>query len=186
MIDRQKFFGVVRSAFGPLSQSQVNGFNAILDKWDTSGLTDKRWLAYMLATAWHETAKTMQAIAEYGKGKNKSYGKIIKETGKAYYGRGLVQLTWDYNYKKMSKIIYGDNRLYIDPDLALDLKVAIEIMFEGMTTGKSFAGDFTNRHLAQYFNDKKDDPIGARYIINGTDKAKLIAGYHQKFLTTLA
>lgn len=139
----------------------------------------------MLATAWHETAKTMQAIAEYGKGKNKSYGKILPATGKAYYGRGLVQLTWDYNYKKMSKIIYGDNRLYVDPDLALDLNTAVEIMFEGMTTGKSFAGDFTNRHLAQYFNDKKDDPIGARYIINGKDKAKLIASYHQKFLAAL-
>lgn len=186
MIDRKKFFEAIRSAFGPFSQSQVNGFNAILDKWEVSGFTDKRWLAYMFATAWHETAKTMQAIAEYGKGKHKSYGKIVPATGKAYYGRGLVQLTWDYNYKKMSKIIYGDNRLYVDPDLALDLKTAVEIMFEGMTTSKSFAGDFTGKHLGNYFNQKTDDPVNARRIINGTDKAKLIAGYHYKFLEALS
>ena len=180
MINRETFYGAVRSAFGPLSQSQVDGFNAILDKWEATGLTDLRWLAYMFATAWHETAKTMQAIEEFGKGRGKSYGKPDPGTGLSYYGRGLVQLTWPDNYKKMSKIIYGDLRLYNVPDMALDLSTAVDIMFEGMTRGS-----FTGKKLANYFNAKVDDPVQARRIINILDKAKLIASYHMNFLAAL-
>lgn len=186
MVKRDFFFATVRNEFGSLSQSQVDGFNAILAEWDVfSGSSDKRWLAYMLATAWHETDKTMKGIEEYGKGKGRPYGKPHPITNKIYYGRGLVQITWYENYLKMSKILYDDNRLVWDPDLALDLKVATKIMFEGMTTGKSFKGDFTNRHLGQYFNLKKDDPVGARWIVNGQDKAKKIATHHIKFLTAI-
>jgi putative chitinase len=183
MINRAAFFNKVRSSFGKLSVSQVAGFTAILDQWEKEGLEDLRHLAYMLATAWHETARTMQAINEYGKGKGRKYGKIDPVTKKAYYGRGLVQLTWDYNYKKMGKLLNLD--LYRRPELALDLGVATEIMFEGMLTRKSFAGDFTGKALENYFNKKVDDPVGARRIINGTDKAHLIAKHHAKFLAAL-
>lgn len=178
-----KFFSEVRKNFGKLSQDQVDGFNIILSKWTEYELTDLRHLAYMLATVWHETAHTMQAIEEYGKGRKKKYGKIDPKTGHAYYGRGLVQLTWDYNYKKMGKLLDVD--LYNNPSLALDPLVAVEILFEGMLTRKSFKGDFTGKSLENYFNKTVNDPIGARRIINGTDKNKLIAGYHNKFLNAL-
>jgi len=184
-MDKAKFFATVKGAFGPLKQSQVNGFENILDRWAVSGLTDLRWLAYMLATAWHETGCVMQPIAEWGKGKGRPYGNPDPRTGQIYYGRGWVQLTWYANYLKMSKLLFGDNRLVTDPDLVLDLEVATDILFEGMTTGKSFAGDFTGKHLGNYFNKTVDDPTNARRIINGTDKAKLIAGYHQIFLNGL-
>lgn len=180
MIDKQNFYGVIRSAFGPFSQSQVDGFEAILDEWDKRKLVDLRWLAYMLATAWHETARTMQAIEEYGKGRSKEYGKEDPNTKKSYYGRGLVQLTWSYNYKKMSRVIYGDDSLYVHPELALDLNCAVQIMFEGMLTGV-----FTGRKLFNYFGAKINDPVNARKIINGLDKARLIAGYHFAFLAAL-
>lgn len=184
-MDPIKFFNTVRARFGALKTKQVEGFNTILNKWTESGLTDIRWLAYMLATAWHETAATMQPIKEYGLGKGRLYGKPDERTGKTYYGRGYVQLTWYDNYLKMSKILFGDNRLVIDPDLALDPKVAASIMFEGMTTGKSYAGDFTRKHLGNYFNKTVNDPFNARRIINGTDRAKLIAGYYDTFLAGL-
>ncbi len=184
MIDRKSFFKAVRLHFGKLNQSQVDGFEAILDAWEKAALTDLRWLAYMLATAWHETDKKMQAIREYGRGKGRAYGKKDPATGVAYYGRGLVQLTWAENYKKMGKIL--GIPLYDFPDFALQLEVAVAIMFEGMTTGKSFKGDFTGKSLENYFNQKVDDPVGARRIINGTDRAKLIAGHHNKFLGALA
>ncbi len=32
-----------------------------------------------------------------------------------YYGRGWIQLSWDYNYKTASEEIYGDNRLVMVP-----------------------------------------------------------------------
>jgi putative chitinase len=183
MINRKSFFDKVRLSFGKLSKEQVSGFSVVLDTWEKSKLTDLRWLAYMLATAWHETAKTMQPIREYGRGKRKKYGKVDPKTGHAYYGRGLVQLTWADNYKKMGKILGKD--LYKNPDLALEPEISVEIMFEGMTTGKSFKGDFTGKSLENYFNKKLDDPVGARRIINGTDKAQLISGHHKKFLSAV-
>lgn len=182
MVDLTLFLEKVRAQFGPLKQSQVNGFTYILETWETSGLSDLRFLAYMLATAWHETAKTMQPIAEYGKGKGRPYG-IPSPNGKIHYGRGYVQLTWGDNYKKMGKLLGVD--LYNDPDLAMRPDIAAKIMFEGMTTGKSFKGDFTGKHLGNYFNKTTDDPKNARRIINGLDKADLIAGYHNKFLAAL-
>jgi predicted chitinase len=36
--------------------------------------------------------------------------------GKVYYGRGMLQLTWDYNYKAASSALYGDDRLIQNPD----------------------------------------------------------------------
>jgi putative chitinase len=186
MIDRKKFFDTVRSSLfaGKLKQSQVDGMTAILNEWEARGLTDLRWLAYILATTYHEVRGTMQPIREDGRGKGKLYGRIDPKTGHAYYGRGFVQLTWASNYKTMSKLLGVD--LYNHPDLALDVGIATQIMFEGMLTAKSFRGDFTGRSLEQYFNDKVDDPVNARRIINGTDKAKLIAGYHYKFLEALS
>lgn len=185
MINRKKFYDSVRGSLfnGKITPSQLQGMDAVINEWETSGLTDTRWLAYMFATDIHETAKTMQAIEEYGKGKGRKYGKPASN-GKVYFGRGLVQLTWDYNYKKMGKILGID--LYNNPELALDLNIAVKIMFEGMTTGKSFSGDFTGKHLGNYFNKTANDPINARRIINGTDQATRIKGYYDKFLLAIS
>ena len=189
MINRKLTFDSIRKSFGRLTTEQVEGFTAIFDEWEAGEYTDIRWLAYMLATAWHETAKTMQPIEEYGKGKNRPYGKKIKHSGIAYfinaifYGRGFVQLTWYENYQLMGRLLGLD--LLNHPELALVMKNAVRIMFEGMTKGSSSFGDFTGRCLEQYFNDKINDPIGARKIINGVDKANLIAGYHNSFLNSI-
>lgn len=191
-INRKHFFDTVRESLfnGSFSQDQVEGLDAILDRWEASGLTDLRWLAYMLATAFHETAKTMQPIEEYGKGKGYRYGKKIKRSGipytlpdKIYYGRGYVQLTWFENYETMGRLLGID--LLNSPELALHPKIASDIMFEGMTKGNSHFGDFTGKSLENYFNDKKEDWVNARRIINGTDKAELIAGYGKKFMSAL-
>jgi predicted chitinase len=37
--------------------------------------------------------------------------------GRVYYGRGMMQLTWDYNYKAASTYLYGDDRLLQNPDV---------------------------------------------------------------------
>ncbi|MDL2403834.1 hypothetical protein [Rhizobium mayense] len=64
-MDRAKFFAAVRSSLfgGRLSQNQVNGIEAILDRWQASPF-DSRWLSYMLATTFHESDNTMCAISE--------------------------------------------------------------------------------------------------------------------------
>jgi putative chitinase len=192
MINRKYFFDNVRDTLfnGSMSKEQVEGMSAILDKWEAQQLIDLRWLAYMLATAFHETAKTMQPIEEYGKGKSYRYGKKIKRSGiaytlpdKLYYGRGYVQLTWFENYETMGRLLGVD--LLNNPELALHPNIAAEIMFEGMTKGNSHFGDFTGKSLENYFNDKKEDWVNARRIINGTDCADLIAGYGKKFYRAL-
>lgn len=191
-LNRKYFFDTIRAALFKtgIKQKQVDGMNAIINRWEATGLTDLRWLAYMLATTYHETAKTMQPIEEYGKGKGYRYGKKIKRSGipytlpdKLYYGRGYVQLTWYENYETMGRLLGID--LLGSPELALHPSIAADIMFEGMTKGNSNFGDFTGKSLEHYFNDKKEDWVNARRIINGTDKADLIAGYGKKFMAAL-
>jgi hypothetical protein len=192
MINRKQFFFNIRQTIFKtgLKQLQVEGVETILNRWEAQGFTDQRWLAYMLATVYHETAKTMQPIEEYGKGKGYRYGKKIKRSGipyslpdKIYYGRGYVQLTWFENYETMGRLLGVD--LLNDPDLALHPAFATDIMLEGMTKGNSHFGDFTGKSLENYFNETKEDWVNARRIINGTDKADLIAGYAKRFYNAL-
>lgn len=194
MINRKKFYDAIRistlSKLKPLNQTQVNGIEKIFDEWDNGGYTDIRWLAYMLATVYHECDGKMIPIEEYGKGKGRPYGSKIKMSrkpyttpDKLYYGRGYVQLTWMENYEVMGKLLNID--LLNHPELALDPVISVKILFEGMTKGKSNRGDFTGVSLENYFNSKTDDPVNARKIINGLDKAQQIAGYHREFLKAL-
>jgi putative chitinase len=194
---KQTFYKAISNSFfhGKLSQRQVEGIEAIITEWNKRGLADLRWLAYMLATVYHETAKTMQPIEEYGRGAGKAYGQKLKmgagpnkriaykTPNQLYYGRGFVQITWFENYEALGKLLKVD--LLGKPELALRLDIATQILFEGMLTAASSKGDFTGHCLEQYFNDKVSDPVGARKIINGTDKSVLIAGYYNKFLQAL-
>ncbi len=41
-----------------------------------------------------------------------------------FYGRGYVQLTWDYNYQSASTSIYGDSSLYDNPSIAAETEGA--------------------------------------------------------------
>jgi hypothetical protein len=183
VIDRKSYFDYVRDRLfsGALSQQQVDGQNVILGVWEADAggtpMTDLRWLAYMLATAFHETGTAMWPNVEAG-------GQAYLE-GKAYYpfyGRGLVHLTWDFNYEKASTALgLIDNRnLLAHPDVALDSLIAARIMFRGMAEGW-----FTGAKLGQFFNAEEDNPIDARTIINGHDCDELIAGYHEIFFDAL-
>lgn len=175
MIDRKKFFdGVRHGPFnGKLTKGQVDGMNAIIDEYERRKWTELRWLAYMLATTKWETDHTMQPISEGGG------PKYLKS--KKYYpwiGRGYVQLTWKKNYQTMSELL-GIN-LIKDPELALDPKVAAQVMFEGM-----LRGTFTGKALRHYFNEAKTDWLNARRIINGTDRASEIAAIAKQFYADL-
>lgn len=136
------------------------------------------WLAYVLATTYHETAATMQPIAEYGHGKGRPYGEPDPDTLQAYYGRGYVQLTWKDNYLRAQGVVINldtlvhDVPLVMQPDLAMKPVYAAQIAINGMADGW-----FTGRKLGDYLVNGHTDYVGARRIINGTDKAETIAGY---------
>ncbi len=183
-MNKAAFYTSVRSSLfgGKITTTQFEGIETITSAFTARCLPDPRWLAYILATTYHETDKKMQPIEEYGKGQGRSYGAKVKRSGytyetpnKIYYGRGYVQLTWYENYDKMGKIL--GLPLLEKPELALVPLIAARILVEGMTKGKSSFGDFTGKCLEDYFTQSKSDFIGARKIINGTDKAELIADY---------
>lgn len=189
MINRDFFFFNSKKILfnGKFKQSQVDGLNAILDEWENNySSKDDRWLAYMLATAHHETDRRIQPIEEYGKGKGRPYGKNIKMNGTRYndttnlfYGRGFVQLTWYENYQKAgTKLVLN---LIKNPEKTLELPVATKIMFLGMMEGW-----FTGKKLSQYFNSTTEDVYNARRIINGTDKANLIADYAYDYYSCIS
>lgn len=196
-IERKRFYDVVRQTVfkGKLKTFQVQGMEVILNKWEEMQLEDMRWLAYMLATAFHETDRTMQPVAEWGKGYGKDYGKKLKygkgpgrrvpydKPDKIYYGRGYVQLTWYENYEEMGMLLDVD--LLNNPDYAMHPPVAADILFEGMLRGKSNKGDFTGASLEHFFNATTEDWVNARKIVNGLDRAELIAAYGRRFYEAL-
>jgi putative chitinase len=182
MINRKFFFDQARSTLfgGHIQQGQVDGMNAILDYWeDKLSEDDDRWLAYALATTFHETAFTMQPIEEFGKGRGHPYGEPDPETGQTYYGRGFVQLTWKFNYQKLGDLLHVD--LVHHPQLALQLDIATRILFAGM-----IGGLFTGKKLGDFFNHNEDDWVNARTIINGHDHAGQIAQYGHKFYAAIS
>lgn len=187
-MDKTKFYDFVRKALPKALErgSQVEGFEAIINE-GLASRVDLRWIAYMLATAYHETAATMQPIREYGgpkyfhrmydiQGKRPHVAHALGNTkpgdGVKFYGRGYVQLTGRTNYER-----YG---IADTPDKALDPKVATKIMFDGMINGR-----FTGKKLVDYFNNRVTDWRNARKIINGLDRADLVGGYGKLFYEAL-
>jgi putative chitinase len=170
----QAFFDKMRGYFGSLSQGHVDGVNAICAA--SEGLPLKH-RAYMLATAWHETAHTMQPIEEIGKGAGRSYGHPDGAWHRVYDGRGLVQLTWLRNYVFANTklhalgLLKADEDLVKTPELAMRPDVAAAIMRYGMEEGW-----FTGKKLSDFV-----DYLNMRRVINGTDQDALIAGYALKF-----
>ena len=194
-LDRVAFFAAVRPLFGALTQDQVNGINRLLDAFVFYAVVlDRRHLAYIIATSFHETGKRMNpvregfaatdALARAAVAKLYASGKISRNyaapnaRGLSFYGRGDVQLTFEDNYRAMGALLGID--LAGDPDRALDPATSARILIEGVTRGVSARGDFTGKALEDYIAGDRCDYVGARRTVNGTDKAAMIAGYAVK------
>jgi hypothetical protein len=191
--DHEKFFAGWRQSFGALRPDQVASIEALLAALESDPhVTDVRWAAYMLATAYHETAATMAPIDEFGSDKyfdtrygpgtavGKRLGNTRPKDGSLFHGRGFVQLTGRRNHHVMSQRLRDSYGQVVDleanPERAKDTLTAYRIMSLGMRDGL-----FTGRSLRHYINGAKCDYVNARRIINGTDKAQAIAGYAAKF-----
>lgn len=192
----EAFFDAMKAGLlGPsLSQSEVDGCNAILDAMEGCPLA---FTAYALATAFHETASTMQPIKEFG-GTNYyvrmydvggarpqkaiKYGNTCAGDGPKYAGRGYVQLTWKNNYIRAGKECGVD--LVNNPDLAMRADIAAKILRTGMAEGW-FTGRSFGHYLPREGPATRTQFTRARRIINGTDKAVQIADHAMKFQTAL-
>lgn len=188
-LNRKFFFDNVRLNLfgGALKESQVQGLEAILNEWDKNWAgKDDRWLAYMFATVHHETDRKFAGIEEYGPDSYfKKYdgrldlGNTQPGDGLRFKGRGFVQITGRANYTKYTGVLGVD--LVKKPELALELKHCVQIMFHGMATG-----GFTGKKLGDYFKGNTADWINARRIINKLDKANLIADYAKQFYAAIS
>lgn len=186
-MDNKKFFELCRTGImGPtLDEGEVEGTNTILE---AMAGTPVSYCAYALATAFHETAHTMKPIKEIGgpkyffrmydiQGQRPSVAKRLGNTkpgdGAKYPGMGFVQCTGRGNAEKVQKELGVP--CVENPELLMKSEVAAKVMKlgmdEGWFTGKSFKSYLPNGKAT------KDQFTSARRIINGTDKASLIAGY---------
>lgn len=198
-MDRKIFFDCVRpSLFGDkLTQEQVSGMNNLLNVWDQHFSGDMAlpnptdYLAYNLATAYHETAKTMQPITERGPISyfNKyepemRIGKILGNTqrgdGFRYRGEGHVQNTGRRNAKvatdRLNELFDLGIDLVANPDQRGDPFVSAMSLFLGNKEGW-----WTGKKLSDYLKPGAPDFNGARRVINGMDKSNTIAGYAKLF-----
>ena len=155
--------------------------------------------AYVLATAYHESAHTMRPVRETLAKSDASAKAILSKAWKAgklpwvtsdywssgYFGRGYVQLTHKANYAKAGDAL--GIPLAERPSIALEADTAADIIVLGMDEGW-----FTGKKLGQYITLDKSDFVGARVIVNG-DKNKpvkkgsaltigqMIAGYAKEY-----
>lgn len=142
-------------------------------------------LAYVLATAYHETGrfKWLREIwrptaAQKRYEGRADLGNTVKGDGKRFMGRGLIHITDRRNYADWSQRLGVD--LIGHPELAEQLDHASCILVEGMVKGT-----FTGKKLQDFINSDQRDFLAARRIVNGNDKAALIAGYAEKFAAAL-
>lgn len=174
----EAFFKGVRALTGSLDTTQVAVINDLLasaSHWSTA------WLAYGLATAWHEAR--LRPIEEIGKGKGHPYGVPGKHGGQVPYGRGLVQLTHDRNYEAADAKLGLGGALIADYSKALDPAIAGRILISGME-----GGWFSGVSLSRYLPDERGTLAqftAARPIINVHDRDALIAGYAMQFQDAL-
>lgn len=202
--DYGAFYDFLRSnaLLGPkISADELAGCQTIIlacarEGWGVS------WIAYALATAYHETAHTMLPVKERGgtayytrlydiRGQRpalaRKYGNTTPGDGAKYAGRGYPQLTWKVNYEKATKKLRErgwDVDLVNNPDRLLNADVAAAVMVfgmrEGWFTGADIDDDLPLDGPATVLQFTR-----SRDIINGTDKQALIAGYAIDFQTGL-
>lgn len=180
------FFDRIRPMFmgGTINAAQLAGIQCKLDAFGAAGCPIA-YVAYGLATSFWETAQTMRPVPEIGRGRGKAYGVPGKHGGQIAYGRGDVQLTWDYNYAKADAELGLKGALIGNYDRALEPMISARIMVEGMLEGW-----FTGKRLANYLPSTGFATLAqftqARRIINGTDRAAQIAALAAQFQDALA
>ncbi len=171
--------------------------DVILDAFIVTGDRREKTLAYVPATAYHETGRRMVPVREGFKTPNgtvrvyvqRNYGHKGKDWycwpagpyGNVYYGRGIVQLTWHENYVKSSKDAGVD--LEKHPDKALDPVIGARLLHAGLIDGRwNGRGKGIEHYLP---TNGKDDLRNARRTVNVTDKWDQIGRYYRAFLKAI-
>ena len=192
-MDKAKFFAAIRRELfdGALTPQQVYRIEVLLDAiiaadWPLS------YASYALATSFHESFqfKHMKELGGEGYFKRMydkagarpkvaaTLGNTEAGDGVKFAGRGYVQCTGRANYQKAGKALGID--LLKEPQMAEEPAIAARMLIWGMSTGA-----YTGKANRDYLAKSPPDYVNARRIINGTDKASLIATYAKEFQAAL-
>lgn len=207
-IDKAAFYKAVipsYSVYKTTDGDHYRGTDAILDYWNANPrLQDPRWLAYILATSYLETAFRMFPVRETLRSSDEDVIAVLtrdyqrnpqryrneywlphEETGHSYFGRGYVQLTHHFNYKSADEelgVASREDSYYWHPEHVLDPARSILITYDGMIYGW-----YTGRHcLLRYFPpNQRGDWKNARRIINSLNKWQEIEEFALTFLSAI-
>ena len=162
-------------------RSAAQHFPYILAECRRQGVTNKAQIAYILATATHESGAGAH-MEEFASGRayegRRSLGNCNPGDGVRFKGRGYVQLTGRRNYTDWSRRLGMD--LVDNPRAVENPEVAAKILVGGM-----MQGTFTGRGLGSYINGHSTDFVNARRTVNGTDRAGHIAGLAQRIMMAM-
>jgi peptidoglycan hydrolase-like protein with peptidoglycan-binding domain/predicted chitinase len=133
-----------------------------------NGVTNRNQIAYVFATAEHEShfGRFMIELATGDAYEGRlDLGNTNPGDGRRFKGRGFVQITGRTNYTKWGKRLGLD--LVGKPEIASRPDVAAQILVLGMRDGS-----FTSLKLDDFIGG---DFVSSRKIINGLDRAEHIA-----------
>jgi predicted chitinase len=139
--------------------SREQSVNLIVKTALENGVSDPKQIAYMLATAQHETRNFNAPEEDFGRAQARKLG---YRGGEEYFGRGYVHLTHNDNYQKFDKLLGMNGELTRNPDLAKDPEIAAKVLVVGMRDGL-----FTGKKLDRYIDEDSHDLYNARRTVNG-------------------
>lgn len=124
----------VAAATGCDVQAVTAALPILLDALNKQGLLQTPVVVGALATVATECSFRPVEEAFYLKPESKrmhyfdttKYGKVDPQTGKRYFGRGFIQLTWRSNYEKYGKLLGLD--LVHHPELCQQLHTASRVL----------------------------------------------------------
>lgn len=200
-----------------LKKSAVDGHEAILRACQREGVADPRFVANILAQCHHETGGSMLPVTEnltysrtsrlrqvwpkrfpsdaaaapfvnnpkalallvYG-GRADLGNRPGTDDGWTYRGHGHIQITGRGHFVRFGDLLGID--LAGRPELSLALDTSSDIAVIGMTRGL-----FTGRGLGDFFSAARNDPAGARAIVNSDVRANgpHIASLHANYLAAI-
>lgn len=181
--NEKAFYDVARATLfsGRITQSQLQLIQPLLSAALAAPPATVPMVAYIMATAHWET-DLFTSMEEYASGDayegRADLGNTQPGDGKRFKGRGYVQLTGRRNYE-WGALASGVD-LIADPARAADPSIAARLIVDGMLGGR-----FTGKGIGLFINDAKTDFVGARAVVNGTDRAETIAGIARLYLAAL-
>lgn len=200
-MNKSKFFEEVKKSLfgGKLTQTQVNGLEAIIDEWNRQGGGQREQLAYVLATPYHEVGRAYKPIRE-----NLNYKSAaqIRKVWPSRFKTDADASPFVGNAKKLAIKVYGGRlgnkpapssdgydfrgggweqrtgrvnfeRIGIadNPNKILEPSFAAKSIVVGMRSG-----EYTGKKLSDFINNAKTDYGMARTIINADRTRKTSTG----------